>query len=91
MASLQGLPPLPRSLQGLLQAGSAHWKETERILQMRASIQQDLSETKARQWGSSSVTNGDGGRSSPAGNRRTTVASLQATLAHLRREMVSVQ
>lgn len=83
MTTLTGLPPLPRSLQGLFQGGSAHWKETERILQIRASIQQDICETQAQEWGG--MTNGNG---SPAGGRRTTIASLQATLAQLRREMV---
>lgn len=42
MASLQGLPPLPKSLSALLNFTSAQWKEMERIHTMRTMIQQDL-------------------------------------------------
>ncbi|XP_064484888.1 leucine repeat adapter protein 25-like [Ornithodoros turicata] len=43
MQSLQGLPPLPKSLSGLLNFSSSQWRELERLHTMRTLIQQDLS------------------------------------------------
>lgn len=43
MASLHGLPPLPKSLSALLNFSSSQWKEMERMHAMRTMIQQDLS------------------------------------------------
>lgn len=43
MQSLQGLPPLPKSLSGLLNFSSSQWRELERLHTMRTMIQQDMS------------------------------------------------
>lgn len=43
---LKGLPPLPKSLSGLLNFNSAQWRELERLHVMRTMIQQDLSRTQ---------------------------------------------
>ena len=41
-STLQGLPPLPKSLQTLLCAGVAQWREMEKTHQLRTLIQQQL-------------------------------------------------
>lgn len=40
--ALKGLPPLPKSLSGLLNFNSTQWRELERLHNMRTMIQQDL-------------------------------------------------
>uniref|UniRef100_T1JC23 Leucine repeat adapter protein 25 n=1 Tax=Strigamia maritima TaxID=126957 RepID=T1JC23_STRMM len=80
MASLQGLPPLPKSLSGLLTFSSAQWKEMERLHTMRTMIQQDLSRAH-------NSSDGDGELDS-VGKKKV---SLDAQLALLRKEMVGLR
>ncbi|KAH8028045.1 hypothetical protein HPB51_012631 [Rhipicephalus microplus] len=43
MDALRDLPPLPKSLSGLINFNSTQWREVERVHLMRTMIQQDLS------------------------------------------------
>lgn len=43
MDALRDLPPLPKSLSGLINFNSSQWREVERVHLMRTMIQQDLS------------------------------------------------
>lgn len=43
MDALRDLPPLPKSLSGLINFNSSQWRELERVHLMRTMIQQDLS------------------------------------------------
>ncbi|KAL1435079.1 hypothetical protein MTO96_001624 [Rhipicephalus appendiculatus] len=43
MDALRDLPPLPKSLSGLVNFNSSQWRELERVHLMRTMIQQDLS------------------------------------------------
>lgn len=43
MDALRELPPLPKSLSGLINFSSSQWREVERVHLMRTMIQQDLS------------------------------------------------
>ncbi|GFT33154.1 leucine repeat adapter protein 25 [Nephila pilipes] len=94
MASLQGLPPLPKSLSGLLNFSSAQWKEMERLHTMRTMIQQDLSRGIAERtnlqnvpFHSDSAENiqNDDGRAQNRSGR------LDVQLALLRKEMVGLR
>lgn len=89
MASLQGLPPLPKSLSGLLSFSSAQWKEMERIHAMRTMIQQDLNRGRLQNPSGSNneVESTDGRNLSPQYKIRKTY-TLDAQLALLRKEMV---
>lgn len=93
MASLQGLPPLPKSLSGLLNFSSAQWKELERLHTMRTMIQQDLSRGANLQRVPSHNDNNDSVESehgSPASDVSSQSRSgrLDVQLALLRKEMV---
>ena len=82
-----GLPQIPRSLRGLLNMGSAQWKETERIHAMRTSIQQDLCcPNTMNGHAAESIAN-----SSPKRDRPmiTGTQGLQGALTYLRRGMVN--
>lgn len=93
MASLQGLPPLPKSLSGLLNFSSAQWKEMERLHTMRTMIQQDLSRgtnlprVPSHSNSAENVTSNHG---SPTSDTSTQSRSgrLDVQLALLRKEMV---
>ncbi|CAN8031331.1 unnamed protein product [Ixodes persulcatus] len=45
--ALKGLPPLPKSLSGLLNFNSTQWRELERLHNMRTMIQQDLCQSSS--------------------------------------------
>ena len=102
MTSLQGLPPLPKTLRGLLKAGRAQWKETERIHQLRTSIEQDIEDSECADDATEFELVEDSGMltvTSPglAGSRRNSVnkplppsANLEAAIAYLRKEMVFI-
>lgn len=92
MASLQGLPPLPKSLSGLLSFSSAQWKEMERIHAMRTMIQQDLNRGRLQNPSGSNneVESTDGRNLSPQYKIRKTY-TLDAQLALLRKEMVGLR
>lgn len=96
MASLQGLPPLPKSLSGLLNFSSAQWKELERLHTMRTMIQQDLNRGTNLQRVPSHGDNTDNvesEHSSPASEAASQSRSgrLDVQLALLRKEMVLFQ
>lgn len=96
MASLQGLPPLPKSLSGLLNFSSTQWKELERLHAMRTMIQQDLNrgiaERSTLQRGQAddrSDSEHGSSASSTQGPSRT--SRLDVQLALLRKEMVGLR
>lgn len=76
MFSLEGLPPLPKGLSGILNSSGGSWRDMERVHAKRARIQADMSrsstEAAARQ---------------PPGKR----GGLDAALALLRKEMVGLR
>ncbi|GFT16132.1 hypothetical protein TNCV_3316481 [Trichonephila clavipes] len=90
MASLQGLPPLPKSLSGLLNFSSAQWKEMERLHTMRTMIQQDLSRGIAERTNLQNVpTRSDSAENiqSDDGKTQNRSGRLDVQLALLRKEM----
>jgi len=92
MASLQGLPPLPKSLSGLLSFGSAQWKEMERIHAMRTMIQQDLNRSRLHHPGNSELDSIEAARRSPTlPNKARKTSGLDIQLAVLRKEMVGLR
>ena len=38
---MQGLPPLPKSLRGMIEDGNTNWKDTEKVLQLNKSMKSD--------------------------------------------------
>lgn len=43
MACIEGLPPLPKSLSGLLNSSGGSWRDMERMYVKKTMIQDDLS------------------------------------------------
>ena len=80
--NVPGLPALPKSLSGLLNANSGTWRETGRILAHQTNIQEGLSSDYSQ-----SRIHKTGGR-----KKRKRIAipqgNLDAALALLRKEMV---
>nr|XP_027803845.1 protein FAM89A [Marmota flaviventris] len=80
---VDGLPPLPKSLSGLLRsaAGGAAggWRHLERLYAQKSRIQDELSR------------GGAGGRGARAAGPRAKPPNLDAALALLRREMVGLR
>ncbi|KAK1805665.1 hypothetical protein P4O66_019944 [Electrophorus voltai] len=74
-ACLEGLPPLPKSLSGLLNSSGGSWRDMERVYAKKTMIQHELSRA----------------RSSADGPRAGKPASLDAALALLRKEMVGLR
>ncbi|CAN7999768.1 unnamed protein product [Ixodes hexagonus] len=104
--ALKGLPPLPKSLSGLLNFNSTQWRELERLHNMRTMIQQDLSRTYHQAAGASSTSSSrahDRAASDGQSIRgvlqenvdswagRSTTTRLDAQLALLRKEMVGLR
>lgn len=73
LASIEGLPPLPKSLSGLLNSSGGSWREMERMYAKKTMIQDDLSR----------------GRNNSDNLLANKPANLDAALALLRKEMVS--
>lgn len=73
MACIEGLPPLPKSLSGLLNSSGGSWREMERMYVKKTMIQDDLSR----------------GRNNADNLLANKPANLDAALALLRKEMVS--
>lgn len=73
MACIEGLPPLPKSLSGLLNSSGGSWREMERMYVKKTMIQDDLS--RGRNNADNLLTNKP--------------ANLDAALALLRKEMVT--
>lgn len=72
MACIEGLPPLPKSLSGLLNSSGGSWREMERMYVKKTMIQDDLSR----------------GRNNADNLLANKPANLDAALALLRKEMV---
>ncbi|XP_037541567.1 sprT-like domain-containing protein Spartan [Nematolebias whitei] len=75
MACIEGLPPLPKSLSGLLNSSGGSWRDMERLYVKKTMIQDDLSR----------------GRSSGDSLLASKPANLDAALALLRKEMVGLR
>lgn len=78
VCSLEGLPPLPKGLSGILNSSGGSWRDIEKVHSKRARIQADINRT--------TVMSGDAptrSHSKPAG--------LDAALALLRKEMVGLR
>uniref|UniRef100_A0A3B5MYN1 Protein FAM89A n=1 Tax=Xiphophorus couchianus TaxID=32473 RepID=A0A3B5MYN1_9TELE len=73
MACIEGLPPLPKSLSGLLNSSGGSWREMERMYVKKTMIQDDLSR----------------GRNNTDSLLASKPANLDAALALLRKEMVT--
>ncbi|KAG7219617.1 hypothetical protein INR49_018955 [Caranx melampygus] len=71
MACIEGLPPLPKSLSGLLNSSGGSWREMERMYVKKTMIQDDLSR----------------GRNNADNLLANKPANLDAALALLRKEM----
>lgn len=72
LACIEGLPPLPKSLSGLLNSSGGSWREMERMYVKKTMIQDDLSR----------------GRNNTDSLLANKPANLDAALALLRKEMV---
>ena len=72
MACIDGLPPLPKSLSGLLNSSGGSWRDMERMYVKKTMIQDDLSR----------------GRNNTDHFLTNKPANLDAALALLRKEMV---
>ncbi len=75
MACIEGLPPLPKSLSGLLNSSGGSWRDMERMYVKKTMIQDDLSR----------------GRNNADNLLANKPANLDAALALLRKEMVTFQ
>lgn len=75
LACIEGLPPLPKSLSGLLNSSGGSWREMERMYAKKTMIQDDLSR----------------GRSNADNVLANKPANLDAALALLRKEMVGLR
>ncbi|KAG7263193.1 hypothetical protein CRUP_020497 [Coryphaenoides rupestris] len=72
MACIDGLPPLPKSLSGLLNSSGGSWRDMERMYVKKTMIQDDLSR----------------GRNNADHFAASKPANLDAALALLRKEML---
>ncbi|KAF1376883.1 hypothetical protein PFLUV_G00216100 [Perca fluviatilis] len=75
MACIEGLPPLPKSLSGLLNSSGGSWRDMERMYVKKTMIQDDLSR----------------GRNNADNLLANKPANLDAALALLRKEMVGLR
>ncbi|XP_061560784.1 sprT-like domain-containing protein Spartan [Phyllopteryx taeniolatus] len=75
MACIDGLPPLPKSLSGLLNSSGGSWRDMERMYVKKTMIQDDLSR----------------GRNNADSLLAAKPANLDAALALLRKEMVGLR
>ncbi|KAM3824717.1 leucine repeat adapter protein 25 [Vipera latastei] len=78
--ALEGLPPLPKGLSGLLNSsGGGSWREMQKLDSQKRRIQDDLRRAQA------------GEKPPPPPPRRPRPANLEAALAVLRKEMVGLR
>ncbi|XP_046877145.1 sprT-like domain-containing protein Spartan [Hypomesus transpacificus] len=75
LACIEGLPPLPKSLSGLLNSSGGSWRDMERMYAKKTMIQDDLSR----------------GRNNADNLLANKPANLDAALALLRKEMVGLR
>ncbi|XP_062892614.1 leucine repeat adapter protein 25-like [Mobula hypostoma] len=74
-AGIEGLPPLPKGLSGILNSAGGSWREMERLYTKKTMIQEELSRP----------------RPAAGNLRRSRPANLDAALASLRKEMVGLR
>ncbi|XP_042296077.1 leucine repeat adapter protein 25 [Sceloporus undulatus] len=84
VCAIEGLPPLPKGLSGILNSSGGSWREIEKVYTKKTRIQDDLS--KSQQAASSSSAS-----SSEKVLLRTKPANLDSALALLRKEMVGLR
>ncbi|XP_005998147.1 leucine repeat adapter protein 25 [Latimeria chalumnae] len=75
MCSIEGLPPLPKGLSGILNSSGGSWREIEKVYSKKTRIQDDLSKS----------------RIATEKLIRNKPANLDAALAILRKEMVGLR
>nr|XP_060614296.1 leucine repeat adapter protein 25 [Anolis sagrei ordinatus]XP_060614297.1 leucine repeat adapter protein 25 [Anolis sagrei ordinatus] len=75
---LEGLPPLPRGLSGILNSSGGSWREIQKVHSKKTRIQDDLRKASA-------------GASPEKSPRRSKPANLDSALALLRKEMVGLR
>ncbi|KAH9375438.1 hypothetical protein HPB48_013493 [Haemaphysalis longicornis] len=79
MDALRELPPLPKSLSGLINFSSSQWREVERVHLMRTMIQQDLSRSGPPPSPPHAAARGSAPRSRPNHGRVAAAAAPWAT------------
>uniref|UniRef100_A0A8D0GJ17 Family with sequence similarity 89 member B n=1 Tax=Sphenodon punctatus TaxID=8508 RepID=A0A8D0GJ17_SPHPU len=72
---IEGLPPLPKGLSGILNSSGGSWREIEKVYSKKTRIQADLSKS----------------RPAPEQLLRSKPGSLDSALAVLRKEMVGLR
>ncbi|XP_026541208.1 leucine repeat adapter protein 25 [Notechis scutatus] len=77
--ALEGLPPLPKGLSGILNSSGGSWREIQKVYSKKSRIQDDLRQAQAAP-----------GEKPPAPRPRRP-ANLDAALAVLRKEMVGLR
>lgn len=77
VGAIEGLPPLPKGLSGILNSSGGSWREIEKVHSTKARIQDDLCRSQQA-------------AGAPSGKRppRAKPANLDSALAVLRKEMV---
>ncbi|XP_039222240.1 leucine repeat adapter protein 25 [Crotalus tigris] len=83
--ALEGLPPLPKGLSGILNSSGGAWREIQKVYSKKSRIQDDLRRAQAAPGGE---------RAPPPPQqppRRPRPANLDAALAVLRKEMVGLR
>ncbi|XP_032089878.1 leucine repeat adapter protein 25 [Thamnophis elegans] len=80
--ALEGLPPLPKGLSGILNSSGGSWREIQKVYSKKSRIQDDLRQAQAAPAGEK-----------PPGTplRPPRPANLDAALAVLRKEMVGLR
>nr|XP_056709695.1 leucine repeat adapter protein 25 [Euleptes europaea] len=76
VCAIEGLPPLPKGLSGILNSSGGSWREIEKVYSKKTRIQDDLSKSQA---------------ASEKRLLRSKPANLDSALAVLRKEMVGLR
>ncbi|XP_029470797.1 leucine repeat adapter protein 25 [Rhinatrema bivittatum] len=75
LCPIEGLPPLPKGLSGILNSSGGSWREIEKVYSKKSRIQDDLSKSRVP----------------PEKLVRSKPVNLDAALAILRKEMVGLR
>ncbi|XP_070622483.1 leucine repeat adapter protein 25 [Erythrolamprus reginae] len=78
--ALEGLPPLPKGLSGILNSCGGSWREIQKVYSKKSRIQDDLRQAAAAP-----------GQKPPPARLPAKPANLHAALAVLRKEMVGLR
>ncbi|KAJ7307485.1 hypothetical protein JRQ81_009506 [Phrynocephalus forsythii] len=78
--AIEGLPPLPKGLSGILNSSGGSWREIEKVYSKKTRIQDDLRKAQAAPEGPQQP-----------GRRPGKPANLDSALALLRKEMVGLR